>query len=795
MAFWDRKNKHHAAAQKALEAAPATVPLAATTPAPSFHPFDNLGDKGFYAYRGQDLLSDPKVAKLVNNIYLAMGGEPKLFKDYLYPAMVQLALYAQQVPASSSDNGIPYSSFGHHIDPGGLLIHSLQTMYLALCDSRSHFFSRGIVPSQRSNFSAAARIACALAALTHDVGKLNEYLIVTVVNTPEGPQEQRYSFYESIPEFLARVHGLALKDVFFDPQKAQQGVLPTYLIKAHLGEKLIQHDVMSAAIQRMFFPKAALDFIADNAPEVMAKFLCALSWDQVITQKKHGNNVIYDIWNDADKSSETYNDRISARGQVRPIEYNVQVKGALISVMREMVAENILKIDQSKVGCQIFSAGFKDQDGQSDNVFFLRFDDSTMPLLQQLMKRVSGQVGMELFEGHGESLQTYLELMLKNEFIKPSPAYQHVYAIKPALLADKIAAPFNAVCLKCSYVLSQDSLILRANQVAYQTSSVEFAHPEQAQDAFMQVRAAQQSAVDTQWGLKDDPEAIVKEADSESAHPAAEADPQQGAESTASTEIPAEQAAAAQDAPQPSNLPAEPECAPDAPDSDAMDDETTADDNAADAAQADADDLQKLYQHQAQSARAFIPGLSGALPQSTSPAAPVTNPLLATLNHAAPSVPAASPVNSVPAAHLPPGVPAALPHAVGTSASKPIARTAQSATSGSTTSSAPSAAPARKSPATASTTQAAAASTPAVTVELSANQQGTGATLSPKSPSVSQSTAAAKANAAAAHPSAAAQASGKIASNHAASAPLPSVALPTTTAAAVQKRLFVHKCG
>ena len=208
-------------------------------PAPAYHPFDNRGDKGFYAYRGQDLLSDPKVEQLVNNIYLAMGGEPALFKKYLYPAMVQLALYAQQVPAASSDHGIPYSSFGHHIDPGGLLLHSLQTMYLALCDSRSHFFSRGIVPSRRSNFSAAARIACALAALTHDIGKLNEFLIVTVVNTKEGPQEQTYSFYESIPEFLARVHQLPLSEVFFDPVKAEQGTLPTYLIKAHIGEKLM----------------------------------------------------------------------------------------------------------------------------------------------------------------------------------------------------------------------------------------------------------------------------------------------------------------------------------------------------------------------------------------------------------------------------------------------------------------------------------------------------------------------------------------------------------------------------
>lgn len=100
--------------------------------------------EGLYAYTPESLLNSPEIKTIIDKIRLAMSSRTEYFDKYLYPSIVQVALYVQKLPASESAAGKPSNVFGHHISVGGLLLHSLETMYFALNDSRLAFFNKGL---------------------------------------------------------------------------------------------------------------------------------------------------------------------------------------------------------------------------------------------------------------------------------------------------------------------------------------------------------------------------------------------------------------------------------------------------------------------------------------------------------------------------------------------------------------------------------------------------------------------------------------------------------------------------
>lgn len=103
--------------------------------------FTTIDAEGLYVYSPEDMINSDEFKPLVDKISIAMGGENKIFERYLKPSILQVALYAQKIPASESVDGRPSNIFGHHMSEGGLLLHSLETMYFALNDSRLAFFN------------------------------------------------------------------------------------------------------------------------------------------------------------------------------------------------------------------------------------------------------------------------------------------------------------------------------------------------------------------------------------------------------------------------------------------------------------------------------------------------------------------------------------------------------------------------------------------------------------------------------------------------------------------------------
>ena len=145
--------------------------------------FDSGEADGFYVWPPEVLLSSTQIKPLIIDISVALGGMKDNFDKYLMPSILQTALYMQQLPAAESVNGEPVRAFGHHVNAGGLLLHSLETCYFALNDSRLAFFNRGVNPAQRDENLNVSRIACALAGLLHDIGKLNDPIVVTYTAT------------------------------------------------------------------------------------------------------------------------------------------------------------------------------------------------------------------------------------------------------------------------------------------------------------------------------------------------------------------------------------------------------------------------------------------------------------------------------------------------------------------------------------------------------------------------------------------------------------------------------------
>ena len=218
--------------------------------------FNNPEDiEWLYAYTPESLLESTEIKPLMDKIRLAMGSRKEYFDKYLYPSIVQVALYVQKLQASESAAGKPSNVFGHHISVGGLLLHSLETMYFALNDSRLAFFNKGVMPKDRDSNLIASRITCGLAGLLHDIGKIDDPVIVTYTELNGQKIEHVYSCVESIPDWLSQVHRLPKEKVFCDGINQKP---PVYLIKSWKKGRKDKHEIIAPFFLRSFITRGAL---------------------------------------------------------------------------------------------------------------------------------------------------------------------------------------------------------------------------------------------------------------------------------------------------------------------------------------------------------------------------------------------------------------------------------------------------------------------------------------------------------------------------------------------------------
>ena len=223
--------------------------------------FTTIDAEGLYVYSPEDMINSDEFKPLVDKISIAMGGENKIFERYLKPSILQVALYAQKIPASESVDGRPSNIFGHHMSEGGLLLHSLETMYFALNDSRLAFFNKGVTPSQRAQHLISARVACGLAGLLHDIGKINDPIIVTYKEENGVKKEYRWKCVEPISEFLARVHNLDVSKVFKNKENKDP---PTYIIKGWKKGRSDKHMFIGPFLMRNFLSKGTMKLISQG---------------------------------------------------------------------------------------------------------------------------------------------------------------------------------------------------------------------------------------------------------------------------------------------------------------------------------------------------------------------------------------------------------------------------------------------------------------------------------------------------------------------------------------------------
>ena len=350
--------------------------------------FDSGEADGFYVWPAQDLISSSQIKPLIDDISVALGGMKENFDKYLLPSILQAALYMQQLPAAESVNGEPIRAFGHHVNAGGLLLHSLETCYFALNDSRLAFFNRGVNPAQRDENLNVSRIACALAGLLHDIGKLNDPIVVTYTTVNGIKKEHVWSCVESIPEFLARVHGFSeTADVYKD--EAETGrKRPRYYLKGWRKGRTDRHEFIGPFLMRSFLSKNTMRLLSLGSNALLTDFMTAIDW-RLLPNDYTGvrKNVVFDVWNSADITSSAKDKKLSSLNSLTPLTVNLDVKRSLCKALWQMELKGLLPIDKADLNCFMFTHAAADPAVK----FFclMRFDERASGFLMKWMREAS----------------------------------------------------------------------------------------------------------------------------------------------------------------------------------------------------------------------------------------------------------------------------------------------------------------------------------------------------------------------------------------------------------------------
>lgn len=287
-------------------------------------------ENGFAVYRGEDILEMPQIKPLVIQLKKAFGGDIDSFNKHIYPSMRVLAAYCQYLPASENR---------HHSNYLGLIIHSIEAAIVAMNYLRNCNVNFGVSPELRNEHTLAYKIACTLAALLHDVGKINDWNIVTKVQKSSGiTVEHKYNFIRSLPEFLAKAHQIDLSEVYGSPFDDRKNFyVPKYeIVSARLGRSN-KHEIFGPNKMGIFISSNTEDLIADASYELYEDLQFYMYSDFVDTNKISTNSLIADIVTKADTESarfydETHKGINGGYSTATVSEFSVQIDAPSINI-------------------------------------------------------------------------------------------------------------------------------------------------------------------------------------------------------------------------------------------------------------------------------------------------------------------------------------------------------------------------------------------------------------------------------------------------------------------------------
>lgn len=258
-------------------------------------------EQGFAVYKGEDILDMPQIKPLVIQLKKAFGGDIDAFNKHIYPSMRVLAAYCQFLPASKNR---------HHSNYLGLIIHSIEAAIVAMNYLRNCNVNFGVSPELRNEHTLAYKIACTLASLLHDVGKINDWNIITRVQKSSGiTVEHKYNFIRSLPEFLAKAHQVDLSDVYGSPFDESKNIyVPKYeIISARTGRSN-KHEIFGPNKMGIFISSATEELIADASYELYEDLQFFMYADFIDTTKISTNSLIAEIVTKADTESARFYD-------------------------------------------------------------------------------------------------------------------------------------------------------------------------------------------------------------------------------------------------------------------------------------------------------------------------------------------------------------------------------------------------------------------------------------------------------------------------------------------------------
>lgn len=157
---------------------------------------------------GKQLLSDPLCEKLLKRIEANLGVTPSVFRIRFLPLYLRACEFYQLLPAAR---------LCHHRQPGGSIIHGLETcLHLTTAISSSQIDAymprqAKVLSGDREEYHQYARLILSLMALVHDVGKIRTDVEIELYDAdgkviatrhPYSPHAGGGIYSQTLPEFV-----------------------------------------------------------------------------------------------------------------------------------------------------------------------------------------------------------------------------------------------------------------------------------------------------------------------------------------------------------------------------------------------------------------------------------------------------------------------------------------------------------------------------------------------------------------------------------------------------------------
>ena len=187
-------------------------------------------------------------SELIRRLSDALPLSTQEFNDFIFPSIRRFASFVHLLPASNNH---------HHKGRGGLFRHSLEVALYTVNTAKGHIFEQNQVPSAVYYSKGRWFVACALAAMLHDIGKT----LLNVIVTGNDGKLLWYPMVEGLHEWGVR-----------------NNLSEYYLIWKKEDSHYELHESMGATLAQSIIDKATLQYIAEaNSQLLLREFLEALS--------------------------------------------------------------------------------------------------------------------------------------------------------------------------------------------------------------------------------------------------------------------------------------------------------------------------------------------------------------------------------------------------------------------------------------------------------------------------------------------------------------------------------------